>query len=77
MTCSFCHKSQGEVRKIIAGNGGVAICNECVEVCTDILADGSGDRPSDQGEPVSESDLIRFRCPACGHHWKVARGLGL
>ncbi len=34
--CSFCGKSQHEVRKLIAGPT-VFICNECVELCTDIL----------------------------------------
>ena len=35
--CSFCNKNQAEVRKIIAGPVGVYICDECVELCNDIL----------------------------------------
>ena len=35
--CSFCNKSQGQVRKLIAGPAGVYICDECVEICGDIL----------------------------------------
>lgn len=34
--CSFCSKSQHEVRKIVAGPGPVFICDECVELCCDI-----------------------------------------
>ena len=34
--CSFCGKSQDEVKKIIAGSD-VYICNECVELSMDIL----------------------------------------
>src|ERR1700734_1598566 len=34
--CSFCGKSQHEVRKLIAGPS-VFICDECVELCTDII----------------------------------------
>ena len=34
--CSFCGKSHSEVRKLIAGPG-VYICNECIEVCSNIL----------------------------------------
>jgi ATP-dependent Clp protease ATP-binding subunit ClpX len=34
--CSFCGKSQHEVRKLIAGPN-VFICNECVELCMDII----------------------------------------
>ena len=36
--CSFCGKSQHEVRKLIAGPT-VFICNECVELCLDIIGD--------------------------------------
>ncbi len=36
--CAFCGKSQHEVRKLIAGPA-VFICDECVELCMDIVAD--------------------------------------
>lgn len=36
-TCSFCGKTDSEVRKIIAGPS-VMICNECVELCSEILS---------------------------------------
>lgn len=35
--CSFCNKSQKQVRKLIAGPGGVYICDECIEICSDII----------------------------------------
>ena len=35
--CSFCNKKQGQVRKLIAGPAGVYICDECIEICADIL----------------------------------------
>ena len=38
LQCSFCGKAQGEVKRLIAGPG-VYICNECVELCTEILSD--------------------------------------
>lgn len=38
LCCSFCGKSQHEVRKLVAGNG-VFICNECVDLCGDIIRD--------------------------------------
>ena len=34
--CSFCGKSQDEVRKLVAGPG-VYICNECVDLCKEII----------------------------------------
>ena len=36
LTCSFCGKSQKEVKKLIAGPG-VYICDECIELCEDII----------------------------------------
>ncbi len=38
LTCSFCGKSQREVRKLIAGPT-VYICDECIRLCTDIIAE--------------------------------------
>lgn len=35
--CSFCGKSQSQVRKLIAGNKGIFICDECIELCSEIL----------------------------------------
>ncbi len=35
--CSFCGKTQDEVRKLIAGPEGVFICNECVDICVGII----------------------------------------
>ena len=37
LRCSFCGKSQDEVRKLIAGPEGVFICNECVDICVGII----------------------------------------
>ena len=31
--CSFCGKSKEEVRRLIAGPGGVFICDDCVDIC--------------------------------------------
>ncbi len=35
--CSFCNKTQSQVRKLIAGPAGVYICDECIDICADIL----------------------------------------
>ena len=37
LRCSFCNKTQDQVKKLIAGHNGVYICDECVEICSDIL----------------------------------------
>ncbi len=39
--CSFCGKSQHEVKKLIAGPS-VFICNECIDLCNDIIRDDTG-----------------------------------
>ena len=39
LRCSFCNKNQRDVEKLIAGPT-VYICNECVDICLDIIADG-------------------------------------
>ena len=50
--CSFCDKSQVEIRKMIAGPDGIYICDECVALCEDILIQELGDIPA-----ISEGDL--------------------
>ena len=53
--CSFCGKSQHEVRKLIAGPS-VFICDECVELCNDIIREELDDR-ADRGQaklPIPE-----------------------
>jgi ATP-dependent Clp protease ATP-binding subunit ClpX len=51
--CSFCGKSQHEVRKLIAGPS-VFICDECIELCNDIIREES---QGDQGTRGAKSDL--------------------
>ncbi len=49
LRCSFCNKSQREVKKLIAGPT-VFICDECVDICLDIIAE---DRLQEQQQDVS------------------------
>jgi len=51
--CSFCGKSQHEVRKLIAGPS-VFICDECIELCNDIIREESQTEPGSKG---TRSDL--------------------
>jgi ATP-dependent Clp protease ATP-binding subunit ClpX len=37
--CSFCGKSQDQVKRLIAGPGSVYICNECVDLCQEIISE--------------------------------------
>ncbi|QWD86278.1 ATP-dependent Clp protease ATP-binding subunit ClpX [Polynucleobacter paludilacus] len=47
--CSFCGKSQHEVKKLIAGPS-VFICDECIDLCTDIIQEEIAKPPKDDGE---------------------------
>lgn len=46
--CSFCGKSQSEVKKLVAGRG-VYICDECIEVCINIVADEMAEEAKREG----------------------------
>jgi ATP-dependent protease Clp ATPase subunit len=64
--CSFCGKSQKQVKKIIAGPG-VYICNECIDLSTEIIAEelaestASADEPDEVTTPANAAlgDAIR------------------
>ena len=43
--CSFCNKTQDQVRKLIAGPSGVYICDECVDICADIIEEEYEEEP--------------------------------
>jgi len=49
LACSFCHKTQREVDKIIAGPN-VYICSECIKLCLDIIRENSQPKPITWGQ---------------------------
>ena len=54
--CSFCNKTQDQVRKLIAGPTGVYICDECVDVCADIIEE---EYEADIAEGGPEINLLK------------------
>ena len=44
--CSFCNKAQSQVKKLIAGPNGVFICDECIDICAEILDEEFEDEES-------------------------------
>ena len=46
--CSFCSRSSQEIKRLIAGPRGVYICNECVDLCTEILEEEAVQESDDQ-----------------------------
>ena len=84
--CSFCGKSQNEVRKLIAGPS-VFICDECVDLCNDIIREEAdaetGESSSDQATPspqeihailddyvIGQSDAKKVLSVAVYNHYK-------
>lgn len=55
--CSFCFKSQNQVRKLISGPGGIFICDECVELCNEIIA---GQSPSSKSPSLERLPTERL-----------------
>ena len=55
--CSFCYKSQHEVRKLISGPGGIFICDECVELCNEIIG---GRMPTSKSPSIEELPTERL-----------------
>ena len=55
LKCSFCGKSQDQVRKLIAGPG-VYICDECIDLCNEILDEELLDNQANTN-PVSYTHL--------------------
>ena len=42
--CSFCGKTQDQVKKLIAGSNNVFICDECIDLCAEILEEELGEQ---------------------------------
>ena len=64
LSCSFCGKSQREVTKLIAGPT-VYICNECIELCNDIIAEEYGE---EEGAQATSRRRARGRGVAAANH---------
>ena len=88
LSCSFCGKGEHEVRRLIAGIG-VQVCNECVELCSGIIAAESEGKPAvslhEQErlcgvcmEARDQDELIflphaAYLCPGCLEELQVVR----
>ena len=55
--CSFCGKTQDQVRKLIAGTDNVYICDDCIELCSEILEEEFADQ--EKGPDFSGINLLK------------------
>src|SRR5688500_6794042 len=62
--CSFCKKPQEDVRKLIAGPA-VNICDECVQVCVDIITDAAPTEPEQADVAATPRWSADIRCTLC------------
>ena len=61
--CSFCGKTQSQVRKLIAGPNGAFICDECVEICAEIIDEELENRNIDPESAEDEGFSINLLKP--------------
>lgn len=59
--CSFCNKTQDQVRKLIAGPNGVYICDECVEICADIIDEEYEEEPAEETMDINLLKPVQIR----------------
>lgn len=57
--CSFCNKTEGQVKKLIAGPNGVYICDECIDICAEIIDEEMYDDRDDLRDDASEINLLK------------------
>ena len=55
--CSFCNKSEDQVRKLIAGPNGVYICDECIDICSEIIEEELEEEYA--AEELAEINLLK------------------
>lgn len=56
--CSFCGKKESEVRRLIAGPDGIAICDTCIHLCSDLLDDDAEQGAADTLQADAPSDPV-------------------
>ena len=58
LKCSFCGKNQDQVKRLIAGPG-VYICDECIELCSEIISDETEDTLEFENRTLSKPQDIK------------------
>jgi hypothetical protein len=66
MSCSFCAKVQKDVKKLIAGQNGVFICDECIGLCAEIVKVELGDPDQPKKDLRRSDDMLSGRTTLTG-----------
>ncbi len=81
LRCSFCNKEPADVKKLVAGPA-VQICNECVEICVDVLERDvilePGSKAGSDVVPAVAGDrsmLVPVTCALCGCKTPAEHGI--
>ena len=67
LKCSFCGKSEKQVNRIITGPDGVCICDQCIEICADMVEDEIG---YDYDDNELEINLVKPKAGLMPGNWK-------
>ena len=59
--CSFCGKPKAQVKRLVAGPSGIYICNECIEVCREVLKDSDAREEKETGATLLKPAEIKAR----------------
>lgn len=59
MKCAFCGKKQSQVKRLIAGPDGICICEECVQLCSNIIEEEYEDYEEEGGSLATGINLLK------------------
>ena len=68
--CSFCGKTQDQVNRLISGPNGAFICDECIDICAEILEEEGVEGHEDKSSAKDDINLvhsINFLVLKCQH----------
>ncbi len=67
--CSFCGKTQDQVNRLISGPNGAFICDECIDICAEILEEEGVEGHEDKSS--AKDDIILLLRRSLRHFWMI------
>ena len=56
LVCAFCGKPKELAKRLVSGPNGTFICDECIEICKEVLAEEEGDFEEEEEEEIIEEE---------------------